>query len=135
MFNRVILIGRLTRDPELKHTPGGTPVTRFTLAVDRGRKNQQGEKETDFIRCCTWSKQAEVVANYLGKGRLVAVEGSLRINETEQADGQRRTYTEVVCNAVRFLDKSSSDGGQGQDVPDFMTFGQEIDAHGDDVPF
>lgn len=132
MLNRVILIGRLTRDPELRYTPNGTPVTRFTLAVDRGRKNQQGEKETDFIRCSTWSKQAEIVANYVQKGRLVAVEGSLRINEVEQ-DGQRRQYVEVVCNTVQFLDRGKDQ--QSATGNDFMNFGQEVDPHSDDVPF
>lgn len=133
MYNRVILIGRLTRDPELKYTQGGSPVARFSLAVDRGRKNQQGEKETDFIRCSTWNKQAELVANYLQKGRLVAVEGSLRIDDVEQQDGQRRQYVEVVCNAVRFLDKGKDQmSGLGGD---FTSFGQEVDPHSDDVPF
>jgi single-strand DNA-binding protein len=133
MYNRVILIGRLTRDPELKYTQGGSPVARFSLAVDRGRKNQQGEKETDFIRCSTWNKQAELVANYLQKGRLVAVEGSLRIDDVEQQDGQRRQYVEVVCNSVRFLDKGKDQmSGSGGD---FTSFGQEVDPHSDDVPF
>lgn len=133
MYNRVILIGRLCADPELKYTQGGTPVARFSLAVDRGRKNQQGEKETDFIRCSTWNKQAELVVSYLQKGRLVAVEGSLRIDVVEQQDGQRRQYVEVVCNSVRFLDrgKDQSDGVGN----DFMSFGTEVDPHTDGVPF
>ncbi len=134
MFNRVILIGRLTHDPELKYTPSGTPVARFSLAVDRGRKNQQGEKETDFIRCSTWNKNAELVSNYLQKGRLVAVEGSLRIDVVEQQDGQRRQYVEVVCNTVRFLDRGK-DQQQSATGNDFMSFGQEVDPHSDDVPF
>lgn len=133
MFNRVILIGRLTRDPELKYTPSGAPVARFSLAVDRGRKNQQGEKETDFIRCSTWNKQAELVSNYLQKGRLVAVEGSLRIDDVEQQDGQRRQYVEVVCNTVRFLDKGKDQHAATGN--DFMSFGQEVEPRSDDVPF
>ncbi len=131
VYNRVILIGRLTRDSELKYTPSGTPVTRFTLAVDRGRKNQQGENEADFIRCSTWAKQAESVAGYVQKGRLVAVEGSLRIDEVEQKDGQRRQYVEVVCNSVRFLDRGKDQGQDGG----FTTWGQEVDPHSGDVPF
>lgn len=133
MYNRVILIGRLTRDPELKYTPSGAPVARFSLAVDRGRKNQQGEKETDFIRCSTWNKQAELVSSYLQKGRLVAVEGSLRIDEVEQQDGQRRQYVEVICSTVRFLDKGKDQSGAVGN--DFMSFGHEVDHQIADVPF
>jgi single-strand DNA-binding protein len=106
-------------------------VARFTLAVDRGRKNAQGEKETDFIRCSTWNKQAELVSNYLQKGRLIAVEGSLRINEVEQ-EGQRRQYVEVVCDRVTFLDKGKDQAATGNE---FMNFGQEVDPRDDDVPF
>ena len=91
MLNRIILIGRLTKDPELRYTPSGVAVAKFTLAVDRNFKNQQGEKETDFINIVVWQKQAENVANYLLKGKLAAVEGACKsvpmMVRTDRNDG------------------------------------------------
>jgi single stranded DNA-binding protein (ssb) len=106
MMNHIALIGRLTRDPELRYTPNGVAVANFDLAVDRPTPNQQGQRETDFIRIVTWQKQAEVVANYLKKGRLVAVEGRLQIRNYETQDGQKRKAAEVVANRVQFLEKA-----------------------------
>jgi single-strand DNA-binding protein len=106
MMNHIVLIGRLTRDPELRYTPNGVAVANFDLAVDRPVANQQGERETDFIRIVTWQKQAEVVANYLKKGRLVAIEGRLQIRNYETQDGQKRKAAEVVANRVQFLEKA-----------------------------
>ncbi len=105
MLNRIVLIGRLTRDPELRYTPNGIAVANFSLAVDRSYTNQQGERETDFINIVVWRKLAETCANYLGKGRLVAVDGSLQVRSYETQEGQRRTVAEVVAENVRFLDK------------------------------
>ncbi|HBF39208.1 MAG TPA: single-stranded DNA-binding protein [Firmicutes bacterium] len=105
-MNHIALIGRLTRDPELRYTPNGVAVANFDLAVDRSTTNQQGERETDFIRIVTWQKQAEVVANYLKKGRLVAVEGRLQIRNYETQDGQKRKAAEVVASRVQFLEKA-----------------------------
>jgi single-strand DNA-binding protein len=104
-LNRVILIGRLTRDPELRILPSGVPVATFTLAVDRPFTNQQGEREADFIDVVAWRKLAETVSNHLGKGRLVAVEGRLQVRTYETQEGQRRRMVEVVADAVRFLDR------------------------------
>ncbi|MGB9904044.1 MAG: single-stranded DNA-binding protein, partial [Desulfotomaculales bacterium] len=87
MLNKVILIGRLARDPELRYTPGGTAVTRLVLAVDRSFVNRQGEREADFIDVVVWQKQAETCANYLGKGRMVAVEGRLQVRSYEDNQG------------------------------------------------
>jgi len=101
-MNKAILIGRLTRDPELKHTQNGNPVANFTLAVDRGYGK---EKEADFINIVVWNKAAEAVDRYLGKGSLVAVEGSIRVRSYEAKDGGRRYVTEVVANNVKFLEK------------------------------
>lgn len=112
MLNKVILIGRLTRDPELRYTSTGKAVANFDLAVDRPFSKQQGEKETDFIRIVTWQQQAETVANHLGKGRLVAVEGRLQIRSYEDRDGNPRKATEVVANQVRFLDWPNKESGQ-----------------------
>ncbi|MGE5581594.1 MAG: single-stranded DNA-binding protein [Bacillota bacterium] len=108
-MNHIVLIGRLTRDPELRYTPNGVAVASFDLAVDRPTTNQQGQRETDFIRIVTWQKQAEVVANYLKKGRLVAVEGRLQIRNYETQDGQKRKAAEVVANRVQFLERARED--------------------------
>ena len=103
MLNRIILIGRLTRDPELRYVPSGHPVASFTLAVDRPFANQQGERDTDFIDIVAWRKLAEQASQHLSKGRLVAVEGRLQIRSYETQDGQKRKAAEVVADAVRFL--------------------------------
>jgi len=109
MLNRVILIGRLTRDPELKYTPNGTAVATFTLAINR-RFNKE---ETDFIDVVTWKGLAENCANYLGKGRLAAVEGRLQVRTYETKEGQKRKVTEVVADDVRFLDKGGTGSSPG----------------------
>ena len=110
MLNRVILIGRLTRDPEMRYTPQGVAVTTFDLAVDRPFVNREGERGTDFIRIVTWRKLAEVCANNLSKGRLVAVDGRLRTRSYESRDGVRRRAAEVVADSVQFLDRPRSAG-------------------------
>ncbi|MBS3947445.1 MAG: single-stranded DNA-binding protein [Dethiobacter sp.] len=103
MLNRIVLIGRLTKDPELRYTPtGGAAVTTFTLAVDR-RFKQQGQQEADFIPVVAWKQLAETCAKYLGKGRQVAVEGRLQIRSYEDREGVRRTAAEVVADNVQFL--------------------------------
>lgn len=105
MLNRVILIGRLTRDPELRYTPNGVATTSFTLAVDRPRQKDR-EQEADFIPCVAWRQLAETVANHLKKGRLVAAEGRMQVRNYEK-DGKRIYVTEVICDDVRFLDSGS----------------------------
>lgn len=113
-FNRVILVGRLTKDPELKYTAGGLAVTKFSIAVDRKFKNQQGERQTDFFDCTAWRQKAEFVANYVSKGRLVAVEGSIEFNDVTGQDGQKRRYTNIVCDNVETLDSQRDpEGAQG----------------------
>ncbi|HKV44909.1 MAG TPA: single-stranded DNA-binding protein [bacterium] len=106
MYNRIILIGRLTRDPELRYVPSGAPVASFTLAVDRPFRDQQGNRETDFIDIVAWRKLAEQVSQYMAKGRMVAVEGRLQIRSYETQDGQKRKVAEVVADGVRFLDRA-----------------------------
>ncbi len=103
MLNRVILIGRLTRDPELRYTPSGSAVASFTLAVDRPFTNGRGERETDFIQITVWRKLGETVSQYVSKGRLVAVEGRLQIRTYETKDGTHGRVAEVVASSVRFL--------------------------------
>jgi single-strand DNA-binding protein len=123
VLNTVILIGRLTRNPELRYTGSGTAVAGFTLAVDRPFNNQQGERETDFIDIVCWRQLAEQVSQHLTKGRLVAVEGRLQIRSYETQDGQRRKVAEVVANTVRFLDRpraaapAESEAADEEDVP------------------
>jgi single-strand DNA-binding protein len=109
LLNRVILIGRLTRDPELRYTPSGVAVTQFTLAVDRNYSNQQGEREADFIPVVTWRQLAETVANYLRKGRLAAVEGRIQVRSYDNNEGKRVYVTEVVADNVRFLEPANRD--------------------------
>jgi len=104
MINRVVLVGRLTKDPELKYTQGGVAVTRFTLAVNRTFSNQQGEREADFINCVTWRKQAENTANFLRKGSLAGIEGRIQTSSFDGQDGKRVFMTEVVADSVQFLE-------------------------------
>ncbi|WP_067924026.1 single-stranded DNA-binding protein [Alicyclobacillus shizuokensis] len=108
MLNRVVLIGRLTADPELRYTNSGTAVASFTLAVDRPRTNQNGETETDFIPIVVWSKMAENCAQYLRKGRLAAVDGRIQVRSYENREGQRVRVTEVIAENVRFLDRAET---------------------------
>lgn len=110
MLNRVILIGRLTRDPELRYTPAGVAVTQFTIAVDRSYTSGQGEREADFIPIVTWRQLAETCANYLRKGRLTAVEGRIQVRNYENNEGKRVYVTEIIADNVRFLE-SNREGG------------------------
>jgi single-strand DNA-binding protein len=130
MLNRVILIGRLTKDPELRYSPAGVAIATFTLAVDRSFTNQQGEREADFIPIVVWRKQAENCANYIGKGRLVAVEGRIQVRTYDANDGQRRWVTEVVAENVRFLDKAKD---KSSNNPMGNSF--EVDYNQEDIPF
>lgn len=117
MINRSVLVGRLTKDVELRYTNSNIAVATFTMAVDRGFKNAQGEKETDFIPIVVWKKSAENVAKYLNKGSLVGVDGRIQTRNYEAADGTRRYITEVVADNVRFLDtKKQSDQGRSLDI-------------------
>ena len=117
-LNRIVLMGRLTRDPELRRTQSGTPVTSFSLAVDRDFKSQSGEKETDFIDIVAWRNTAEFVCNYFTKGRMAVVEGRLQIRDWKDRDGNNRRSAEVVADNVYFGD-SKRDGasGGGYDAP------------------
>ncbi len=120
MLNRVVLIGRLATDPELKYTPSGIAVASFRIAVDR-RPNAQGEKETDFIPIVAWRQSAEFASTYLTKGRLVAVDGRMQVRSWVAQDGTRRYVTEVVADELRGLDrpKERADGAPGysEEVP------------------
>jgi single-strand DNA-binding protein len=110
MINRVVLVGRLTKDPELKYTQTGIAVTRFTLAVNRAFQSASGEREADFISCVAWRKQAENVANFLKKGSLVGVDGRIQTGSFEGQDGKRVYTTEVVADSTQFLEPRSASG-------------------------
>ncbi len=118
MLNRICLIGRLTRDPELRYTSSGKAVANFTLAVDRGFKGQDGNKEVDFIDAVIWEKQAENVSQYLKKGSLCAVEGRLQIRSYEDQKGNKRKAAEVVASSVQFLDSKKSAEATVEDEDD-----------------
>lgn len=125
-MNKCILIGRLTKDPDLRYTQSGTAVATFTLAVDRPFSK---EKETDFIPCVAWQKQAENCANYIGKGLLVAVEGRIQVRSYDDKNGQRRWMTEVIAEQVKFLDKRGQQQGTAEQI------GEEVQFTEDDIPF
>ena len=113
-LNKIIIMGRLTRDPELRRTQSGTAVTSFSLAVDRDFKSQSGEKETDFIDIVAWRSTAEFVSKYFTKGRMAVVEGRLQIRDWTDREGGKRRSAEVVADNVYFGDSkrdAASDGG------------------------
>jgi len=107
MLNRVVLVGRLTRDPDLRYTPSGVAVANFTVAANRPFKNQQGEQEADFINCVTWRKQAENLANYMRKGSLIGVDGRIQTRSYEGQDGKMVYVTEVLAESIQFLEPRS----------------------------
>lgn len=121
MINSCVLVGRLCADPSLRYTDSGVAVATFTLAVDRPFANQQGERDTDFIRIVVWRKLAEVCANNLGKGRLVGVEGRIQVRNYETEQKEKRQAFEVVADNIRFLDwpKDKQSGGDEPADPGF----------------
>ena len=113
-MNRIFLIGRLTRDPELRYVPSGQPVANFTLAVDRSFKNSQGERETDFIDIVAWGKTGEICAEYLKKGRQVMIEGRLKQDRWEAQDGKKMSKVRVTAENVQFVgSRPAGEGGGG----------------------
>lgn len=164
MLNRVVLVGRLTRDPDLRYTPNGVAVANFSIAVNRPFTNQQGNREADFINCVVWRRPAENLANYMKKGNLIGVDGRMQTRSYEGQDGKTVYVTEVVADSVQFLEskgssqgKEGSSGGFGQnqyqnqnqsqsqnqnqnrsnqqeDGP-FVNNGEPIDISDDDLPF
>ena len=159
-MNKVFLIGRLTRDPELRYTGSNLPVATFSLAVNRNFSNQNGEREADFINVVVWRKQAENCKNYLTQGSQVAVEGRLQTRTYDDNNGQRRYITEVVADNVEFLgSRNSSNNSNGTapaenagpspydfgDSPEpkgtdvdsnpFADFGASIEISDDELPF
>jgi len=135
MLNRIILIGRLARDPELRYTPGGVAVARLVMAVDRPFTNRQGERETDFIDVVVWQKLAENCTNFLGKGRLIAVEGRLQIRSYDDNQGVRRRVAEVIAENVRFLDRAKDSSSAANSQLQEGALGEEISYNEKDIPF
>lgn len=113
MLNHIVLMGRLTRDPELRHTANNLPVASFTLAVDRDRKDQNGEKETDFIDITVWRNTAEFVSKYFAKGRMAVVSGRLQMRKWTDKDGNKRVSAEVVAENVYFGDSKPNSESNG----------------------
>ncbi|QSB09691.1 single-stranded DNA-binding protein [Lysinibacillus fusiformis] len=120
MINRVVLVGRLTKDPELRYTPNGVASCRFTVAVNRTFANEQGERDADFISCVAWRKQAENLANYQRKGALIGLEGRIQTGSYEGQNGQRVYTTDVVADSIQFLEPSRSGGGGPQNTPNYQ---------------
>lgn len=165
MMNRAVLVGRLTRDPELRYTPTGAAVANFTLAVNRPFTNQQGERDADFINCVAWRRQAENLAKFMKKGNMVGVDGRIQTRTYEDQDGKTVYVTEIVADNVHFLESRSSasrqDAGAGfgagvggamgaqgfqqgqpqthdqnpQNESPFSQDGEPIDISDDDLPF
>jgi single-strand DNA-binding protein len=112
MINTVVLVGRLVRDPELRYTTSGVAVARFTVAVNRKRRNSEGERETDFFRCVAWAKLAELIAEHAGKGKEIGIEGELRQNRWETEGGEKRETVEIFLHNMMFLrDAGASSAG------------------------
>ncbi len=132
MLNKIFVMGRLTKNPELRRTGSGTPVASFTLAVDRDFKSQGGEKETDFIDIVAWRSTAEFVSKFFSKGRMAVVEGRLQIRDWTDKDGNKRKNAEIVADNVYFGD-SKRDGQQ--DKPVAQQEFNEIEEEADDLPF
>ncbi|PJO43900.1 single-stranded DNA-binding protein [Lysinibacillus xylanilyticus] len=111
MINRVVLVGRLTKDPELRYTPNGVASCRFTVAVNRTFRGQNGEPEADFISCVAWRKQAGNLANFMKKGNLIGLEGRIQTGSYEGQDGKRVYTTDAVADSIQFLEPRNSTGG------------------------
>ncbi|MFS8949319.1 single-stranded DNA-binding protein [Streptococcus australis] len=141
MLNSVVLVGRLTKDPELRYTPSNQAVATFSLAVNRRFKNQNGEREADFINCVIWRQQAENLANWGKKGNLIGITGSIQTRNYENQQGQRVYVTEVVAENFQLLESQKERGNQPQanSQPDFGRHepmqGNPMDISMDDLPF
>lgn len=133
-MNKVCLIGRLTKEPELRYTTNGTAIANFTLAVNRPFSNQKGNKEADFIPIVVWNKAAENCAQYLAKGQQAAIEGRLQIRAYEDNSGQKRWITEVIAERVEFLG-SKSNSNNTNSYTNNLSLGEEVAFSESDIPF
>lgn len=144
MLNNVSLVGRLTKDVELRYTPSNVAVATFTLAVNRTFKNENGDREADFINCVMWRQQAENLANWAKKGALIGITGRIQTRSYDNQQGQRVYVTEVVAEQFQLLESRNSQGQQGnqgqraqaqQQAPDFSRQAEPLDISSDDLPF
>lgn len=138
MLNSTVLIGRLTKDPELRYTPNNQAVATFRLAVNRNFKSQNGEREADFINCVIWRQQAENLANWAKKGALIGITGRIQTRSYENQQGQRVYVTEVVAETFQLLEsRRDREGGQSQGYsqPDFSRQAEPMDILESDLPF
>ncbi len=145
-MNKVVLIGRLTRDPEIRYTSNNIAATNFTLAVNRNYQNQNGVREADFINIVMWRKQAETAKKYLSKGSLIAIEGRIQTRNYDGADGKKVYVTEVLADSFEFLEskgqKTNSDIDFNNDISTnniadepYIDFGDTIELSDDDIAF
>lgn len=139
MLNRTVIVGRLTKDVDLRYTGNGIAVANFTVAINRPFSNQEGKQEADFINCVTWRKQAENLANYMQKGSQIGVDGRLQSRTYDDKDGKTVFVTEVVADSVQFLEtkkqqQQSGNTGQSYSSP-FEDNGEPINIGNDDLPF
>ncbi|WP_077329796.1 single-stranded DNA-binding protein [Virgibacillus siamensis] len=158
MLNRVVLVGRLTKDPDLRYTSSGVAVANFTVAVNRPFSNQQGNRDADFINCVVWRRPAENLANYMKKGSMIGVDGRIQTRTFDGQDGKTVFVTEVVADSVQFLETKGSSQSRGQqssgfqqnqnqnrmnqnqnqtqnEEDPFKNNGEPIDISDDDLPF
>lgn len=135
MLNHVSIMGRLTRDPELRRTGSGTPVANFAIAVDRDFSGKDGEKETDFINCVAWRQTAEFVNRYLTKGRMAVVSGRLQVRKWQTQEGENRYVTEVIAESVYFGDSKKDTSSGGDYSSKSGDFSEIPEADDDDFPF
>ncbi|CND42742.1 TPA: single-stranded DNA-binding protein [Streptococcus agalactiae] len=138
MINNVVLVGRLTKDAELRYTPSNVVVATFTLAVNRNRKNENGEREADFINCVIWRQQAENLANWAKKGALVGITGRIQTRNYENQQGQRVYVTEVVAESFQLLESRNSQqqtNQNGNSSNSYFGNANKMDISDDDLPF
>ncbi|GEM04501.1 single-stranded DNA-binding protein 2 [Halolactibacillus miurensis] len=137
MLNRVVLVGRLVKDPDLRYTQSGKAVANFTIAVNEPFTNQNGERKVDFFDCVIWNKPAENLANYMSKGKLIGVDGSLRTRKYDNKEGKSVKVTEVLAGSVQFLESNKNNKQEAVDYPRTapQTQSEPIDISDDDLPF
>ena len=143
-MNKVVLVGRITADPELRYTQSNIAYTRFTLAVNRNFKNESGETEADFISCVAWNKLAETISNYVKKGNRIGIAGRIQTGSYDKEDGSKGYLTDVIVNELEFLESKNKEGRpapeytEGQapaDEDPFSGFGDSVQVTDDDLPF
>lgn len=143
-MNKVVLIGRITADPELKYTTSNKAYTRFTLAINRDYTKEDGTKEADFISVVAWEKRAEIICKYVKKGNKIGVDGKIQTGSYDKEDGSRGYLTDVIVNGLEFLENKSKEEQPAPEYPEtverieedpFADFGNSVELTDDDLPF